>query len=83
MRETLVNGPRPTTLVEKAAEALGIRPSALGRARKRLNVVADGVGGLADAGEWVLSLPNNPKSLTCISEAVSRLSDDDGEALPL
>jgi putative DNA primase/helicase len=83
LREALRNGPQPTKIIEKAAETAGIRPSALNRARKKLGVIADRVGGVADAGEWVLSLPKNPKSLTCASEGVRSLSNDEGEVLPL
>ena len=83
LREMLANDPQPTKAVARAAEAAGIRSSALDRARKRLAVVAARVGGLADAGEWMLSLPKNPKSLSCVSEDVRDLSTGDEEALPL
>jgi hypothetical protein len=83
LRKTLASGPQPTKTIEKAAKAAGIGPSALARARKRWGVVADRVGGLADAGEWVLSLPKAPKGLTPPNEGVKGLSDGDEDVFPL
>jgi len=64
LRTALADGPQSTKAIEKAAEAAGIRPSALARARKSWGVIADRVGGLADSGEWVLSLPKSAKGLS-------------------
>jgi hypothetical protein len=76
LRTTLANGPQSTKAIETAAKTAGIRPSALARARKRWGVIAERVGGLADAGEWVLSLPKTPKGLSSPSEDVSGLSGE-------
>jgi hypothetical protein len=82
LREALATGPQPTKTIEKAAEAAGIRRSALNRARQKLGVIADRVGGLAYAGEWMISLPKTSKVLICVNEDVRGLSNDE-EVLPL
>jgi putative DNA primase/helicase len=76
LRTALANGPQSTKAIETAAKAAGIRPSALARARKRWGVIAERVGGLGDAGEWVLSLPKTAKGFSCPSEHVRGLSDE-------
>jgi hypothetical protein len=83
LRKTLANGPQPTKKIQKAAKAAGIGPSALARARKRWGVIADRVGGLADAGEWVLSLPKTAKEPTSTNDDVRALSDGDDDVFPL
>lgn len=80
---TLANGPESTKAIERAAMAAGIGPSALARARKAAGVIADRVGGLAGAGEWVLSLPNTSKGLSSPNETLSCLSGSDEDVIPL
>jgi hypothetical protein len=83
LRMTLANGPQSTKTIESAAMAAGIGPSALARARKTAGVIADRVGGLADAGEWVLSLPKTAKGLSSSNETLRCLSDNDADVIPL
>ena len=60
LRAELAAGPKPTSNVEKAADAAGIARSALVRARKQLRVVARRVGGDGSSRYVLLLLDPGP-----------------------
>jgi putative DNA primase/helicase len=60
LRQTLAESPQPSNEVTKEARQLGISEKQLRRARGRLGVESERVGGLGSKGYWEWSLPKAP-----------------------
>jgi hypothetical protein len=72
LRELLADGERPSAEILKAARANGIAERTLDRAKRRLGVRAQRVGGLGGSGTWYLSLPGPaPKGATHAPKAAT------------
>lgn len=57
LREVLRDGSLPSAQVEKLAEEAGVSASTLKRAKRKIGVKSERVGGLGSGGSWVMSLP--------------------------
>ncbi|HEX5274812.1 MAG TPA: AAA family ATPase [Candidatus Rubrimentiphilum sp.] len=56
-REELSDGPRSSRDVAEKAQGFGISMRTLARARKKLGIIAERVGGIGSLGEWTLRMP--------------------------
>jgi putative DNA primase/helicase len=64
LEEMLAQGPQPVTKIKADAEQAGISWATMKRAKKRMKVTADRVGGLGSDGRWDWFPPGtNPKAL--------------------
>jgi putative DNA primase/helicase len=58
--DLLLSGPQPSALVEKQAKEGGFTPAMVRTARRDLMVQPHRVGGIAEKGHWMLTLPGHP-----------------------
>jgi hypothetical protein len=57
LRAELALGPQPVSTLKQSAQRLGITDATLKRAKKKLGLAAERVGGVAGEGHWQWSLP--------------------------
>jgi putative DNA primase/helicase len=69
--ELLADGPLPVRQVQAAAREMEFGWRTVERAKRRLNVVAERIGGMADSGQWRWLLPS---AKTDTHDAVSALA---------
>jgi putative DNA primase/helicase len=80
--EVLRDGPESQKEVKQQAVEAGLAWSTVRKAKKKLAIKADRVGGIADKGRWVWRLPNKPKMSTSDHGPLNHLSEADSPNVP-
>lgn len=68
LEAVLAEGPTPTKDVNREAEEMGLSTRTLRRARVRLGVLSERVGGVGREGQWMLRLPDQHPATELLGE---------------